>query len=123
MLRYLGLPADTDPFPVMREGATANPALAAVLNAVNPAALDANYEAFSREPGLHAELAAAGIPMLMYAGTADPWHDPIRTFAERTGTAFFSLPHADHVGGWADQPMSFPTCCRSWQVTSKADQQ
>jgi pimeloyl-ACP methyl ester carboxylesterase len=101
MLRHLGLPADTDPYPLMKQGATADPALAAVIDAGDPAALRANFEAFFHEPGVHAELADASVPMLMYAGTGDPWHDQMRTFAERTGTAFFSLPDADHVGGWS----------------------
>jgi pimeloyl-ACP methyl ester carboxylesterase len=101
MLRHLGLPADTDPYPFMKQGAAANPTLAAVINAGDPSALRVNYEAFSREPGLHAELAAAAVPMLMYAGMADPWHDPMRTFAEQTGTGFFSLPDADHVDAWS----------------------
>ncbi|MGP3913663.1 alpha/beta fold hydrolase [Nonomuraea sp. 10N515B] len=54
-----------------------------------------------RQSALHAELAASGVPMMLYAGAADPWHDPMRTFADRTGVAaFFSLPDADHKGGW-----------------------
>lgn len=100
MLRDLGLPPDADPFPPMLQGAAANPELAAVIDAAEPAALRANYQAFSREPGVDAELAAAEVPMLMYAGTADPWHDPMRAFAERNGASFFSLPGADHVAGW-----------------------
>ncbi|WP_067824536.1 alpha/beta fold hydrolase [Actinomadura kijaniata] len=99
-LDHLGLPADTDPYPLMERGAAADPAQAAVIENGDPEALRANYAAFSREPGLHAELAASGVPTLMYAGTADPWHEPMRTFAERTGTAFFSVPDADHQGGW-----------------------
>jgi pimeloyl-ACP methyl ester carboxylesterase len=101
VLRQLGLPADTDPYPLMLEGSLAHPQLAAVIHAATPASLRANFEAFCREPGLHAELARVEIPMLMYAGTADPWHAPMQTFAERTGRTFFSLPDADHVGGWA----------------------
>jgi pimeloyl-ACP methyl ester carboxylesterase len=66
----------------------------------DPAAFRANYEAFSREPGLHAELAACGVPLLLYAGTADPWHEPMRAFAERAGTGFFSVSGADHKGCW-----------------------
>lgn len=101
LLHHLGLPADTDPYPFMEQGATADPALAAVIDAGDPAAFRANFEAFHQEPGLHAGLADVGVPMLMYAGTADPWHDPMWTFAERTGTAFFSLPGADHQDGWS----------------------
>ncbi|MGP4019967.1 alpha/beta fold hydrolase [Saccharopolyspora sp. 5N708] len=100
MLRQLGLPADTEPWPLMEQGARANSELAAVIDAVGPAALRANFEAFLHEPGVHVELEDTGVPMLMYAGTADPWHDPMRTFADRAGTSFFSLPDADHVGGW-----------------------
>jgi pimeloyl-ACP methyl ester carboxylesterase len=99
-LRHFGLPADTDPYQWMKQGAAADPAQAAVIEAADPGALRANYEAFSHEPGPHAELATAGVPMLLYAGTADPWHDPIRSFADRNGAGFFSLPDADHQGGW-----------------------
>jgi pimeloyl-ACP methyl ester carboxylesterase len=99
-LGRLGLPADTDPYRLIKQGAAADPAQAAVIHAGDPGALRANYEAFSHEPGPHAELAAAGVAMLMYAGTADPWHDPMRTFADRTGAGFFSMPDADHQAGW-----------------------
>ncbi|MGI5488928.1 alpha/beta fold hydrolase [Microtetraspora malaysiensis] len=99
-LRHLGLPADTDPYQLVKQGATTDPAQAAVIDAGDLGAFRANYEAFSHEPGPHAELAASGVTMLMYAGTADPWHDPMRTFAQRTGADFFSVPDADHLGGW-----------------------
>ncbi|MBP2706219.1 hypothetical protein JOL79_20630 [Microbispora sp. RL4-1S] len=36
----------------------------------------------------------------MYAGTADPWHEPMQSFAADTGFGFFSVPDADHKGGW-----------------------
>lgn len=99
-LRSLSLPADTDPYQLIKQGAAADSAQAAVIDAGDPGAFRANYEAFSHEPGPHAGLAASGVAMLMYAGTADPWHEPMRTFAERTGVGFFSLPDADHQGGW-----------------------
>jgi pimeloyl-ACP methyl ester carboxylesterase len=51
---------------------------------------------FSREPGLGSRLAASGVPVLMYAGTADPWHDPMRDHALTHGARFFSVPDADH---------------------------
>jgi hypothetical protein len=73
---------------------------AAVIDAGDPGAFRANYEAFSHEPGPHAELATSGLPILTYAGTADPWHAPMQTFADRTGAGFFSVPDADHQGGW-----------------------
>ncbi|MGW3352535.1 hypothetical protein ACWDA3_55380 [Nonomuraea rubra] len=41
-------------------------------------------------------LAASGVPVLMYAGTADPWHDPMRDHALAHGARFFSVPDADH---------------------------
>ncbi|WIX83472.1 hypothetical protein QRX50_23295 [Amycolatopsis carbonis] len=84
----------------MEQGANTNPELAAVIRAVPPAALRANYTAFLDEPGVHAQLAGSSVPMLMYAGTADVWHDPMRQFAEHTGTPFLSLPDADHLAGW-----------------------
>lgn len=100
MLDHLGLPPDTDPYPVMEQAAISDPRHAAVINAADPAALRANFEAFSREPGPHAELAEVDVPMLLYAGTEDPWHQPMREFADRTGIRFFSVPEADHVVGW-----------------------
>ncbi|MGP3954858.1 alpha/beta fold hydrolase [Nonomuraea sp. 3N208] len=100
-LRQLGLCADTDPYTLIKQGAATDPYQAALIDSGDPGAFRANYEAFSHEPGLHAGLAASGVPMLLYAGTADAWHDPMRTFADRTGVAaFFSLPDADHKGGW-----------------------
>ncbi|RVX39332.1 pimeloyl-ACP methyl ester carboxylesterase [Nonomuraea polychroma] len=100
-LRQWGLPADTDPYALIKQGAAAEPYQAALIDSGDPGAFRANYEAFSREPGLHAELAASGVPMLLYAGTVDPWHEPMHAFAGRTGVAaFFSLPDADHKGGW-----------------------
>lgn len=100
MLRASGLAADADPFPLMVQGAMADPELAAVIGAADPAALRANFEAFSRAPGVHAELAGCGVEMLLYAGDGDPWHEPVRVFAERSGAGFFSLRGADHLGGW-----------------------
>ncbi|MGW8760952.1 alpha/beta fold hydrolase [Streptomyces sp. NPDC055815] len=99
-LRALGLPADTDAYQLVKQGASAHPAQAAVIEAGDPGAFRANYEAFSHEPGTHAELAASGVSMLLYAGTADPWHAPMHVFAEQTGAAFFSVPGADHQGAW-----------------------
>jgi pimeloyl-ACP methyl ester carboxylesterase len=99
-IQALGLPADVDAYEIMKQGAYADPYQAALIDAGDLAAFRANYDAFSREPGLHTELAAAGGPTLMYAGTADPWYEPMRTFADRTGAGFFSIPDADHKGGW-----------------------
>ncbi|MEV4111568.1 alpha/beta hydrolase [Nonomuraea sp. NPDC049695] len=99
-LRQLGLPADTDAYHLMKQGAAADPYQAALIEAGDPAAFRANYEAFSREPGLQRELADSGVPMLLYAGTTDPWHEPMRAFAERSGADFFSIPDADHKGCW-----------------------
>ncbi|MFF2811955.1 alpha/beta fold hydrolase [Streptomyces sp. NPDC058000] len=99
--RQLGLPADTDAFDVLRQGAYADPSQAAVIEASDPTALRANYDAFSRDQGIDAALTSVDVPMLMYCGTADPWHEPMRTVAERIGIDFFSIPGADHQGGWA----------------------
>ncbi|MGN9839613.1 alpha/beta fold hydrolase [Nonomuraea sp. H19] len=99
-LRRFGLPADSDAYSLVKQGAAADPYQAALIGSGDLGAFLANYEAFSREPGLHAELAASGVPMLLYAGTEDPWHEPMRAFAARTGAGFFSLPDADHKGCW-----------------------
>ncbi|MFG6196996.1 alpha/beta fold hydrolase [Nonomuraea sp. JJY05] len=99
-LRLLGLPADTDAYHLMKQGAAADPYQAAVIEAGDPAGFRANYEAFCREPGLQRELADSGVPTLLYAGTADPWHEPMRTFAERSGASFVSVSDADHKGCW-----------------------
>ncbi|MEV5535870.1 alpha/beta hydrolase [Saccharopolyspora shandongensis] len=112
VLRHLGLPADTDPYPFMHQAATADPALAAVIDAADPAALRANFQAFAHEPGQHHALATTDIPMLMYAGTEDFWHDPMRTFAQQTGTEFFSLPGADHRTGWDRAADALPRVLR-----------
>ncbi|MEU1787791.1 alpha/beta hydrolase [Streptomyces sparsogenes] len=91
-LRHFGLPADTDAFPLLRQ--------AAVIDAGDPHALRANFEAFSREGGLASRLGSVAVPMLMYCGTEDPWHDPLRETADRVGAGFFSVPRADHGAGW-----------------------
>ncbi|MFB4273769.1 hypothetical protein ACBJ59_00630 [Nonomuraea sp. MTCD27] len=69
-----------------------------MIEAGDPAAHRANYDMFSREPGLGGELAASGVPTLMYTGTADPWHDPMRDYARAHGAGFFPVPDADHGG-------------------------
>ncbi|WP_431972316.1 alpha/beta fold hydrolase [Nocardia sp. bgisy134] len=100
-LAELGLPPDTDAYPVMEQAAAADPYQAALIASGVRDAFRANYAMFSREPGLHIGVATAGIPVLMYAGTADPWHEPMREFAERTDEArFFSVADADHQGCW-----------------------
>jgi len=99
-IQALGLPADVDAYDIMKQGACADPYQAALIDAGDLAAFRANYDAFSREPGLHADLAAVDMPILMYAGTADPWHEPMRTFADRAGAGFFAIADADHQGGW-----------------------
>ncbi|TDC11353.1 alpha/beta fold hydrolase [Streptomyces sp. 8K308] len=118
-LRRLGLPADTDAFDLLRQGAYADPAQAAVIDAADPAALRANYEAFSRDRGLDAGLASTGVPLLMYCGTADPWHEPMRGVALRTGATFFSVPDADHRAGWVRSADVLPHVLRFLAAASR----
>ncbi|MDX3226654.1 alpha/beta fold hydrolase [Streptomyces sp. ME19-01-6] len=99
-LRHFGLPADTDVFALLSQSASGDPAQAAVIDAGDPAAFRANFEAFSREGELASRLGSATLPMLMYSGTEDPWHEPLREVAERLGAGFFSVPGADHLAGW-----------------------
>ncbi|MBB5781873.1 alpha/beta fold hydrolase [Nonomuraea jabiensis] len=108
-LRLLGLPADTDAYTLMKQGAVADPYQAALIEAGDPAGFRANYEAFSREPGLGLKLADSGVPMLLYAGTADPWHEPMRAFAESSGATFLSISGADHKGCWDRSTDVLPT--------------
>jgi pimeloyl-ACP methyl ester carboxylesterase len=96
----LGLPADVDAYEIVKRGAYATEYQAALIDAGDLGAFRANYDAFSREPGLHHELATTGVPMLLYAGTDDPWYQPIQRFAEHTGSPFFGIPDADHQRGW-----------------------
>ncbi|WP_158674604.1 alpha/beta fold hydrolase [Streptomyces hoynatensis] len=100
-LRLHRLPADTDPYGLLLQVAYADPGSAAVCEAASPAALRANYEAFSRDRGLDAALVASPLPTLLYCGTEDPWHEPMRETARRAGAEFLSLPGADHQAGWA----------------------
>ncbi|SEF63389.1 alpha/beta hydrolase fold [Nonomuraea solani] len=99
-IQALGLPADVDAYEIMKRGAYTDPYQAALIDGGDLAAFRANYDAFSREPGLHTELATAGVAILMYAGTTDPWHEPMRAFATGTGSGFFSVSGADHKAGW-----------------------
>lgn len=94
------LPADTDVYELVKNGSAQEAPQASVIEAANPDALRANFEAFSGEPGAGTALAASGVRTLMYAGTDDPWHEPTRLYAEQHGTPFFSVPEADHLAGW-----------------------
>ncbi|GAA2833765.1 alpha/beta hydrolase [Nonomuraea rubra] len=96
VLAALGLPGDHDVYELVKQGALGHPYQVAVIEAGDPAAYRANYDRFSREPGLGPRLAASGVPVLMYAGTADPWHDPMRDHALAHGARFFSVPDSDH---------------------------
>ncbi|TDD34198.1 alpha/beta fold hydrolase [Nonomuraea terrae] len=97
VLAALGLPADHDPYELVRGGALESAYQVAVIEAGDAAAHRANYEAFSREPGLADRLAASEVPTLMYAGTADHWHEPMRDYARSHGAEFFSVADADHA--------------------------
>ncbi|UGS28350.1 hypothetical protein K8F61_09435 [Microbacterium resistens] len=63
--RVLGLSANTDAYDLLRQGACADPAQAAVIDAADRAALRANYQAFFRDRGLDTDLATVDVPMLM----------------------------------------------------------
>ncbi|MFG2004178.1 alpha/beta fold hydrolase [Spirillospora sp. NPDC048911] len=97
-LAALGLPADFDVYEIVKQGALESPYQTALVESGDPAAHRANYESFSQEPALGGGLAASGVPTLMYAGTADPWHDPMRDYARAQGIEFFSIADADHGG-------------------------
>lgn len=99
-LGNLGLPANTDVFALHQQAAAADPAQAAVIEAGDQAAFRANFAAFSQEPAPQSDLLGVEVPMLTYCGTADPWHAPMREFANRAGRGFFSVADADHAGGW-----------------------
>jgi pimeloyl-ACP methyl ester carboxylesterase len=71
-----------------------------VIDAGDEEAFRANFATFSRERDLDAVLTDAEVPLLLYCGTADPWHEPMREAAGRAGARFFSVPGADHHGGW-----------------------
>lgn len=109
MRGQLGLPDDADLYPMIERGSMADPALAAVIEAADAKALRANYTAFAAEPPLQHRLAVTDVPLLMYAGTADIWHEAMRTFAERTGTPFLSIPDHDHITAWSDAAEVLPS--------------
>jgi len=46
---------------------------------------------------ISAGVAASGVPLMLYAGDADPRHAPAGRFARTTGARFLSLPEANHV--------------------------
>jgi pimeloyl-ACP methyl ester carboxylesterase len=48
-------------------------------------------------PNIAAPVARSGVPMLLYAGRADPLHDLIRRFAREADAEFLSLPGHNHV--------------------------
>lgn len=46
---------------------------------------------------ISAPLAASGVPVMLYAGGADPRHEPAERFARSHGAQFLSLPGANHL--------------------------
>jgi pimeloyl-ACP methyl ester carboxylesterase len=87
-------------FALHQQMAAADPVQAAVIETGDQAAFRANFAAFSQEPGPQADLLGVDVPMLMYCGTTDPWHAPMRDLAGRARASFFSVSDADHAGGW-----------------------
>ena len=48
-------------------------------------------------PNIASAVARAGVPMLLYAGGADPIHDLMRRFAREADAEFLSLPERNHI--------------------------
>jgi pimeloyl-ACP methyl ester carboxylesterase len=46
---------------------------------------------------ISAGVAGAGVPLMLYAGDADPRHAPAMRFARETGARFLTLPGTNHV--------------------------
>lgn len=95
-VQRLGMSADSDWVEVVRQMAYAAPEQVPVVDAGDPQAFRLSHHGFEGQAGLDAALASAGVPLLMYCGSADPYHDNIRAVAERAGGQFTSIPDADH---------------------------
>ncbi|MBN6056891.1 alpha/beta fold hydrolase, partial [Nonomuraea sp. RK-328] len=100
LVRHAGLPRDTDWARWLLEVCRTNPEQAKVIDGGDPEAFRLCHRALEGNAGLDADLGAAGVPLLMYCGSADVYHDSMRQTAERLGARFVSLPGADHPGAW-----------------------
>jgi pimeloyl-ACP methyl ester carboxylesterase len=90
------MPADSDWVEAVRQIAYAAPEQVPVVDAGDPEAFRLCHHGFEGQAGLDAALVSAEVPLLMYCGSADPYHDNIRTAAGRAGGQFLSIPDADH---------------------------
>lgn len=86
--------------PALLAGATAAPQHPALPAGADLAAIRRCLAALDGSTGLDADLRAANLPLLLYCGAADPYHDPMRALAETAGAPFATIPAADHLAAW-----------------------
>jgi pimeloyl-ACP methyl ester carboxylesterase len=92
------------PLPFERILANARSAAPSLVGWVTPEAepgLRACWEALDDLAGAEAAVLGAGVPVLLWSGRDDPYHDPMRTLAAAHGFAFLSTP-GDHLGAVMD---------------------
>jgi pimeloyl-ACP methyl ester carboxylesterase len=97
----LGLPTDTDwhDFFVQRAQAS-DPDARDVIAGADPHALRLCQTVIEESPGLEDSIEQARLPMLLYCGSADPFHDSMQKVARKAGTRFATISDADHQGAW-----------------------
>ncbi|MEV0200409.1 alpha/beta hydrolase [Nonomuraea sp. NPDC050691] len=100
LVRHAGFPPGTDWARWLLEVCRADPEQAKVIDGGDPEAFRLCHQALEGNAGLDADLGVAGVPLLLYCGSADVYHDSMRQTAERAGAPFVSLPGADHPGAW-----------------------
>lgn len=96
----LGIGRDVDWFDLLARQAAADPDQAEELAGGDRRAFRACLTALSGSVGLDAGLIAAGRPLMLYCGTADPYHDPARAIATGAGARFAAIAGADHQTAW-----------------------
>ncbi|GAA4219221.1 alpha/beta fold hydrolase [Actinocatenispora rupis] len=100
--RTVPLPPDPDWTALARAAAARVPEQAAVIDAGDPVAFDACHRSLEHQPDLSPALAALDVPVLLYAGDADPYHPGARAVAARIGAGFATVAGCDHTGAWHD---------------------
>ncbi|RKG89753.1 alpha/beta fold hydrolase [Corallococcus terminator] len=99
---------EMDWFQVLLTAARRAPELAEAIEAGDLEALRWCLKACEDTTGLDDALVRSARPGLLYCGTQDPYHDPMKAVAEQAGADFASIEHADHGGAWAKAAKVLP---------------
>lgn len=91
-------------------GAAVSPEIRATVEQGVPEAFERCWEAIESFGGSRDAIAAAGVPVLMYCGTRDAYHDNMRAAAAALPRAtFVSIPDRDHLVAMTDSAAVVPS--------------